>query len=229
MTRRLALIAGALLAGAVPAAAPAGEVVPAAVKDWSTRVEPTAEGGFRMGNPEAPIHLVEFLSLTCGHCAAFADEAMPHVKAKVRAGEVSVEYRNFVLNHYDIAAAVLSRCAPVAEYFALTEAYLAEQEGWAGKIDALTAAQRAELEVGPTPASLKRIADLLGLREIAARHGVTRRMADSCLADAGRINQLLAMGEKAEQMGVDGTPTFMLNGQLIGSQNWSSLEIVLGP
>jgi protein-disulfide isomerase len=227
MMRRLALLAGALIVAApIAASAAAAEVAPA--RDWSKSVVATAEGGYRMGNPNAPFKLVEFLSLTCGHCADFADEAMPRVKEKVREGRVSVEYRNYVLNHYDIAAAILSRCAAPANYFALTEAFLAEQGVWAEKIDALTPAQRAEVEVPPTPATMKRIAELLGLKAIAARHGVTRASADACLADPRRIQQLLAMGNAAEQLGIDGTPSFMLNGTVIGSQNWHSLEPVLG-
>jgi protein-disulfide isomerase len=223
----LLLLAG-LLGAAAPAVVAAAPSVPAAPVDWSTRVQATAEGGYRMGNPDAPLKLVEFLSLTCGHCADFANEAMPRVKDKVRSGQVSVEYRNFVLNHYDLAAGVLSRCAAPGKYFALTEAYLAEQDGWAAKIDALTPAQRAEVEVAPTPASVRRTAELLGLKAIAARHGVTPAAANACLADPKRIGQLLAMGGAAEQLGVEGTPTFMLNGTLIGPQNWSSLEPVLG-
>ena len=226
--QRFAFLGAALLAVAAPPPAAAGETAIAPARDWPKRVETTAEGGYRMGNPDAPLKLVEFLSLTCGHCADFANEAMPRVKEKVRAGHVSVEYRNYTLNNYDLAAAVLSRCAAPARYFALTDAYLAKQDAWAAKIDELTPAQLAEGEAAPTPASLKRIADFLGLREIAAQHGVTRAAADACLSDPARINQLLAQGEAAEQLGIDGTPTFMLNGTVIGSQTWDSLEMVLG-
>jgi protein-disulfide isomerase len=225
--RRLALLVGALLVAA-PLAVPAAAADTAPASDWSKRVEATAEGGYRMGNPDAPLKLVEFLSLTCGHCADFAGEAMPRVKEKVREGRVSVEYRNYVLNHYDVAAAILSRCAAPANYFALTEAYLAEQTKWAAKIDALTPAQRAQVEVTPTPASVRRTADLLGLKTIAARHGVTPARANACLSDPAGIKQLMAMGEAASRQGIDGTPSFMLNGVVIGAQDWSSLEPVLG-
>jgi protein-disulfide isomerase len=226
--RRPALLALALAAAGITVAAPVTAVAAAPARDWSTRIEATPEGGYRMGNPAAPLRLVEFLSLTCGACADFAAHDMPRVKEKVRQGRVSIEYRNFVLNNYDIAAAILSRCARPAKYFALTEAYLAEQPRWEPKIDSLTPAQRAQVEVAPTPATVRRIADLLGLKAIAARHGVTNAAANACLADPARLNRVLAMGQAAERLGIDGTPTFMLNGTVIGSQNWSSLEPVLG-
>ena len=51
-------------------AAPAG-------KQWSTTVTKTAEGGYRMGNPDAPIKLVEYGSRSCPHCKRFAEESGP--------------------------------------------------------------------------------------------------------------------------------------------------------
>lgn len=227
MMRTIALAAGLLVAGAAPAAAPASLSAPAPA-DWSTRVTKTAEGGYRLGNPEARFQLVEFLSLTCGACAAFAGEALPQLKDHVRNGRVSIEYRNHVLNPYDFAAALLSRCAATSNYFALTEAFLAEQPSWAGRIAALPPAQRAQVEVEPAPATLKRIADLLGLKEIAARHGVTPAKAAACLADPAGIAQLKAMRDASEQLGVQFTPSFALNGTVIGPLSWSSLQPVLG-
>ena len=44
--------------------------------DWSTIVSATPEGGFVMGNPNAPVKLVEFGSMTCPHCAEFDEAAM---------------------------------------------------------------------------------------------------------------------------------------------------------
>jgi protein-disulfide isomerase len=223
-----ALLLAAAAAFTLAPAAVAAPAAPAQASDWSQRVEKTAEGGYRVGNPDAPVKLVEFLSLTCGHCAAFAAEAMPALHEQVRAGRVNVEYRNYVLNHYDLAAAVLSRCAAPRNYFNLTNALLEQQEVWAGRVDALTDAQRAEIEVRPTAATLRRTVELLGLDEIAKAHGVTPARARLCLSDAAALDQLLAMGQAAEQLGVEGTPTFMLNGKVIGPHDWASLQPLLG-
>jgi hypothetical protein len=38
----------------------------------------------------------------------------------------------------------------------------------------------------------------------------------------------MAMGEAASRQGIDGTPSFMLNGVRHRRQDWSSLEPVLG-
>ena len=87
MTRRLllALLPLAALAGCHQRAAPSNAVTatgPANVaatapggRDWATVVTRTVDTGYRMGNPAAPVQLVEFGSRTCPHCAAFAASA----------------------------------------------------------------------------------------------------------------------------------------------------------
>ena len=225
--RRLAsaFLAIGLLAAA-PAAAQTQAVAPAA--DWTRTVATTPEGGFRMGNPDAPLKLVEFLSLTCSHCAAFSAEAMPTlVRDHIRSGRVSVEYRNYILNHYDLAAAVLSRCAAPANYFALTTDLLAQQSVWAARADSLTPAQRMEIEVRPTPQTVTRTAELVGLKSIAAAHGITPAEATRCLASADGLAQVMAMRDSAERLGVSGTPTFMLNGEMVGPANWAMIQPLL--
>lgn len=219
----IALAAVAVLPAMAQRPAPART----AQTDWTRTVARTPEGGFRMGNPDAPVKLVEYLSLTCGHCATFAADGSAGLREHVRAGRVNVEYRNYVLNIYDLAAAVLSRCAAPRDYFALTEALLAQQADWTARGEALTPEQRAQINVRPTPASIARTTELLGLTGIAARHGVSPARARTCLADPANLRQVVGMVAAAERLGVDSTPTFLLNGRLLGPQNWASLQPLL--
>ncbi|MDB5668495.1 MAG: protein-disulfide isomerase [Alphaproteobacteria bacterium] len=221
-------LASAFIAIGLIAAAPAAAQAPqVSAVDWAQRVETTPEGGYRMGNPDAPLKLVEFLSLTCSHCATFSAEATPALVQQVRSGRVSVEYRNYVLNHYDLAAAVLSRCAAPSNYFALTSDLLAQQAAWAGRADALTPAQKSEIEVRPTPQSVARTAELIGLKQIAGAHGIAPAEANRCLASAEGLSQVMAMRDAADRLGVTGTPTFMLNGRMIGAANWTMIQPLL--
>ncbi|QCI79904.1 hypothetical protein E6W36_11505 [Hankyongella ginsenosidimutans] len=45
--------------------------------NWPGTVSKTKDGGFIMGNPNAPIKLVEFASFTCPHCADFHKTPQP--------------------------------------------------------------------------------------------------------------------------------------------------------
>ena len=62
--------------GSDSAAAASAPIKPIAAPnngDWSEMVSETPEGGFVMGNPNAPVKLVEYGSMTCPHCAEFQE------------------------------------------------------------------------------------------------------------------------------------------------------------
>src|SRR5699024_5224786 len=95
-----------------PTSSEAIEKVPApAGKSWSEVVTKTEEGGYRMGNPEAPVQLVEYGALSCSHCADFAKESSEELHNEyVDSGRVSYELRFFMLNALDVPATLLATC-----------------------------------------------------------------------------------------------------------------------
>ena len=201
-----------------------------AQRDWTQVVAETPEGGFRMGNPNAPVKVVEFLSLTCPHCAHFAEQGAPSlIRDHVRSGRVSLEYRNFVLNAYDLAASFLSRCAAPQDYFALNHAILGSQAEWMGRIENLSAEQRRELQGLQPIQGLQRIVAMAGLDEIAALHGISAAEARACLSDQAALDRIIEIRQAGERLGVAGTPSFAINGRLAADvHDWASLEPLLG-
>lgn len=226
MRRALLLVALAALAAPAPGfAQPAGQ---ARQRDWTQVVSPTAEGGYRMGNPQASIRVVEFLSLTCPHCAEFSRQGAPQLLNYIRSGRVSIEYRNFVLNGLDLAAAFLSRCATPQNYFALTHTILASQQQWMGRMQALSAAQQAEMQGQPPLETMRRVVAAAGLDAIAARHGVTPAQQRTCMASQAGLDRVIQMQQAGMRYGVSGTPTFAINGRIAGSvRDWAGLEPLL--
>jgi protein-disulfide isomerase len=205
---------------AVPAHRPA-----AAAHDWSRVVAATPEGGFRMGNPAAKVKLVEYGSLTCPHCAAFAREGEPLlVRNYVKKGSVSYEYRNNVLNGIDIAASLLARCSGPSGFFPMVQELYATQEQWVGKIEGLGAAQKNALKALPEGQLLGRLADIGGLTAVAARHGVSPARSKQCVADKAGVERLGKMEEAGTALGVEGTPTFFVNGVKADTNVWTGLE-----
>ncbi len=181
-----------------------------------------------MGNPAAPVKVVEFFSLTCPHCATFSAEAGPGLMNYVRSGRVSLEYRNFVLNGLDMAAALISRCAAPQSYFALTNSLLASQAQWMGRMQALPAAQQREMQGLSPLQTMQRVAAAAGLDEIAARHGVTPAQARACLSNQAGLDRVIQMQQAGMRYGVSGTPTFAVNGRIAGSVfDWATLEPLL--
>jgi protein-disulfide isomerase len=224
----LALIAPpALGAAAAPKAkAPART----AAQDWAKLVAATPEGGFRIGNPNAPVKLVEYGSLTCPHCAHFAAEAMPElIGSYVKSGRVSFEIRNFVRDPYDLAATLISRCGGAGRYFPLTEQIFATQSEWTDALGRLSAEEYDAINALPPMPKLQRIASVTGLDALAARHGVPAAKAKACLADTKAVERLTAMrGVAVERHQLQGTPTFLINGRKAdGVGDWAALKPLL--
>lgn len=227
MSKAAFFLALAGLAAAVPAAeaAPARRAAPV---DWARTVAATPEGGFRMGNPAAKVKLVEYGSLTCGHCAAFAKDGMASlVGTYVRSGKVSYEYRTFILNGLDVAAILVARCGGPGRFFPLADKLYATQDQWKARVRDLTDAQKQALNALPENQRLGRLAELAGIPGIAAQHGIAPALAKRCLADRAAFDRLGKMAEAAAAQGVDGTPTFFLNGANIGPHSWATLEPIL--
>jgi protein-disulfide isomerase len=197
-------------------------------RDWTRTVERTPEGGYRIGNPHARVKLVEYLSLTCPHCAEFSHQAGQRLFFHhVRGGRVSVEYRNYYLDGLDIAAALLTRCASPEDYFDITHAILGSQRQWMTRVNSLTPAQRAGL-AGLAPAQVaQQLIPLVGLDAIGARFRITPRMRATCINQAS-LDGLQALHSGGQRLGVQGTPTFLINGTVAQVNSWAAIEPLLG-
>ena len=218
LTRRL-FAAAAVLLTVSPAAAPQKKAT-----DWARTVTATPEGGFRMGNPNARVKLVEYGSLTCPHCRQFAQSAMTPLKTYVRGGKVSFEYRNFVLNGIDVAAALVARCAGPSRFFPVVDRLYATHNEWVGKISGLPEGDKEKIRALSEGQRLVRLADVGGIQKLAAAYGLPTAQANKCLADPAGMDRLGAIHETAQALGVQGTPTFFINGAKVDAGDWQSLE-----
>lgn len=226
----LAACAALALLPAAPADAQrraAARPAPRAQADWTRVAVRTPEGGFRIGNPDARTKLVEYLSLTCGHCAAFAHESGPRlIPVHVRSGRVSLEYRNYYLNGLDVAAALLSRCAAPANYFAMTHNLLATQATWTARIRTVPPDRQQQLQAMEPLALAQQLIAIMGLDAVGQRYGIGPAVRRQCLTQAGldRLEQLHGLGQRA---GVAGTPTFFINGARVSANTWAGIEPLL--
>jgi protein-disulfide isomerase len=223
--RSLAIVAAAALLGAAAsqAAAPARKTAAPTARDWTRTVTTTPEGGFLMGNPAAPVKLVEFGSLTCSHCAAFSADSKEGLPNYIRSGRVSFEFRNMVLNAADVSASLLARCAGPRGFFQMVDRVYATQPEWLGKV----AAQGDAYASLPDAQKFVRIAEIGGLTGIAAQSGVAPARAKACLVDKAGLNRLVQMYQAANALGVNRTPTFLINGRKSDAHEWAMLEPLL--
>ena len=226
----IALAAAASLFAVSPGTAQKARV--AAPTDWSSRVSQSQVGGHILGNPAAPQKLVEYMSYTCPHCAAFEQESDPALPDGVIAsGKTSLEVRNFVRDPVDMTVALLARCGEPRGFFRRHKGLLSSQRAWMTKAGSLGRDGQAAWYEGDINTRLKRIASDLGLYDELRRHAplATNAQIDACLANKAEQNKVLAMTKFAgETVKIEGTPSFTINGKLQGNvYDWKSLEPLL--
>ena len=195
--------------------------------DWTQVVSQTAEGGFVMGNPNAPVKVVEFGSMTCGHCATFSTEGEPQLVEKyVKSGQVSFEFRNFVRDAADIAASLIARCNGPEAFFPLTDQLFASQAEWLGKLQSIPPEQQQQIASLPAQLQVAGYAKLAGFDQFARTRGIPAAKTEACLSNQAEFQRLVELGKKsAEQYEIPGTPSFLINGELVeNSADWKTLE-----
>lgn len=201
-------------------AAPAG-------KAWSKTVTQTEEGGFRMGNPDAQLKLVEYASLVCVHCRDFKKEAYADLTEMVDSGRLSYEFRTFLLGPHDIAPTVISRCAGGADrFFPLMGAWYDDWDANMAKIQEVTKneANLAALNAMTPDKAGAELGRMGGVVDFYAARGVSADQANSCLSSKAELDTLNALSELGAKEGVTGTPSFFLNGKKVEFSGWIPLK-----
>ena len=195
---------------------------------WVDMAAETPEGGFVIGNPDAPIKLVEYASHTCGACAGFAAQATEPLKEKyISTGVVSFEVRNLIRDGLDLTIAQLARCGDAASFQPLAD------QAWAGLGDIINNANQngaamQAAEQADEAARYVQIAEASGLFDFFAARGISKDQATACLSDPAKATAIFERSRtQADELGINATPTFLINGKNIGNQNWESLEPIL--
>lgn len=211
----------------VPTHGAVASVPPPAGKSWTDVVSATPDGGYRMGNPNAPVQLVEYGSFTCPHCKRFEAEGLPIVKRDyVASGRVSYEFRPFLIHSPDPMATLLIECRGPAYFFPMSEQVFAAQDTWLNKLVAVPPkVQEGWTSMAPAD-QMQAMAQAAGLKTFMAARGLSPAQADKCLADPLGPSKLVGIRDHAtNDLGVNGTPTFFLNGQIVEDTSaWEQLE-----
>lgn len=214
-----------ILALAATAALSIGATAPSR-GNWNATVAQTPSGSHVLGNPAAQVKLTEFISYTCSHCADFDREASDRLRATgVAQGKVSVEVRHLVRDPIDMTVAMLTNCGPASKFFANHTAFLRSQDRWIAAANNASEAQQRRWTTGDLPSRLRAIAGDFGFYAIMASRGYDRLTADRCLADRAMVQKLSAQTESASKLGIEGTPSFLINGQVLaGTHTWEQLQ-----
>jgi protein-disulfide isomerase len=161
-----------------------------------------------IGDPAAPVTMIEYASLTCPHCASFHNDTYKAFKARyIDTGKVRLIYRDFPLDGMALRAAAMARCAVDQRYFGLLEVLYKTQANWARASDP--------------------VAELLNVGRLA---GINQEMFDACMASEELLDGILAMRQRGSADGVQSTPTFVINGRYYpGSRSIEEFAKIIEP
>ena len=193
----LAMAAPALAQRAGPAQVPVDELMKTDLPD------------IVIGKPDAPVTIVEFASMTCGHCAAFHNTVLPKLKEKyIDTGKARLVFREYPLDNVAAAVSMLARCVGGEGTTAFISEMFKRQQDWAFG------------QGNPVPR----------LFEMSRQAGFTQASFDKCLTDQKLLEQIEAGRKRAsEKFGVSATPTFFVNGKRLAGVGMADFEKAIEP
>lgn len=201
MKRRTILIAAA----AAPLAAPLLGL-PGAIT--SARAGELYDDERILGDPEAPITIIEFASMTCPHCARFHEVVLPQIKENwIDTGRANLAFRHFPLDGLALRASMAAECLEGPAYFAFISALFETQSTWSGANDPVAA-----------------------LASVAALAGLNEERFNECISDQAKAEEIIARAREAqERYGIDATPSFVVGGErLVGVHSYDDFAAALG-
>jgi protein-disulfide isomerase len=161
-----------------------------------------------LGKTTAPNTIIEYASMTCGHCASFHKDIFPDLQKKyIDTGKARLLFREFPLDRMAFAASMLARCAGPEKYFPFIKVLFDKQEVWAfGEGDPVER-----------------------LFAMAKQAGFTRESFETCLKDQKLLEGITAVRKRAsEKFGVKSTPTLFINGKMLkGARDIGAIESMM--
>ncbi len=173
--------------------------------------KPVSLPDMALGPKDAAVTVVEFASMTCGHCANFNETVFPKIKSEfIDTGKIRYVFREFPLDIKAAAGSMLSRCIAkddAGKYFAVVDMLFKQQNEWVVKNTAET------------------------LTRIGKQAGLSQQQVEECLKDQALLDKIAADQKFAnEVLKVNSTPTFFINGEILrGEQTFEEFSKKITP
>jgi len=162
-----------------------------------------------LGSEDAPVTVIEYFSMTCGHCANFHNTTFKHLEETyIKEGKMRFILREFPLDPLAAAGAMLARCTPGDNAVAMIDVLLGNQRTWA---------------YSDNPVS--------SLFNFARQAGFTQDSFNACLTDQKLLDDITAVRERGtKEFGINSTPTFFVNGEKhVGALSSEEFDKILEP
>lgn len=168
---------------------------------------------FGIGDPNAKVKMVEYLSFTCPHCERFHADVFPKLKADyIDTGKVRLEYHEVYFDKYGLWAAMLARCGGEMRYFGITDILFDTLTDWLASDDPATVVE--------------------ALKKIGRTAGMDDATLDACLKDQAMAEALVTHFQQNittdfPDDSFGGTPSFIINGTVQTNTAYDDLKKIL--
>ena len=162
-------------------------------------------GDIIYGDPDAPVTIIEYASLTCSHCGAFHTEVLPELKKElIETGRAKLVFRNFVRDAYDLAGATFARCEDDMEKVKKWQGlFFDRQHDW--------------YKQGVDPVQ--------ELALLARKSGISRAKFDRCAINPDVQKYLRALVDEANvKLNITATPTVYVNGMKLPDYQFETIK-----
>jgi len=151
------------------------------------------ENDFYIGEPEAPVTIIEYASMSCSHCADFHNETLDDLKSEyIDTGKVKFVFRDFPFNYPALAGSMILSCVTEDARYDYMNALYKLQKNWVMRDHSKT---RSELY------------------KIMQSGGMQQDEFDACLSDINLENDILEGVMNAQrEFNINRTPSFIVNG-----------------
>lgn len=150
-------------------------------------------GDVVLGDPDAPLTVIEYASFTCSHCKSFHVNTWPQFKKEyVDTGKVKFIMREVYFDKEGLWASMTARCGGEKGFYPMVDTFMKQQSVWTRGDD-----------VGAE------------IQKIGRRAGLSNEQLSACLGDRDYAKTLLESYQKnAGEDGIRSTPSFIIGGEL---------------
>jgi protein-disulfide isomerase len=162
-----------------------------------------------LGQPDAPVTIIEYASFTCPHCAEFSATVFPEIRKNyIDTGKVRFVIREVYFDRFGLWASMVARCGGQMRFFGVSDMLFAKQKEWTE---------------GGDPAAIAG-----NLRRLGLSAGITADQLDACLQDGDNAQALVAWYEKnAKDDNIEATPSFIIDGEKYSNMSYQDFAKVL--
>lgn len=168
-----------------------------------------------VGASDAPVTMIVYASVTCGHCGGWFTSEWPQIKSKyIDSGKVQMAFREIPTppEGVSIPGFIIANCAPEDKYMDLIVHQMQNQK-----------ATFKSIEEGKGQAVLKSWTDMAGLKNEAE--------VEACFKNKAHLERLDRAGKRMTKAGMRGVPAIIIDGQVFAAEDKSAaaLSAIIDP